>query len=72
VKGREGGRGRWEEGRGNAGGREGREGRGERRAEEKMTRVILRSIRLSLITSNYSCGSVLYVLITSRNEAGDL
>jgi len=37
-----------------------------------MTRVILRSIRLSLITSNYSCGSVLYVLITSRNEAGDL
>lgn len=40
--------------------------------EEKMTRVILRSIRLSLITSNYSCGSVSYVLITSRNEAGDL
>lgn len=37
-----------------------------RRAEEKMTRVILRSIRLSLITSNYSCGSVSYVLITSR------
>lgn len=37
-----------------------------------MTRVILRSIRLSLITSNYSCGSVSYVLITSRNEAGDL
>lgn len=44
----------------------------EERAEEKMTRVILRSIRLSLITSNYSCGSVSYVLITSRNEAGDL
>lgn len=60
--------------------REERAGQGERaaqggtggREEEKMTRVILRSIRLNLITSNYSCGSVSYVLITSRNEAGDL